>query len=60
MENDLDALLLDALLDEYDRLTEDLYFCKADLSKRRKLLERRLSVRRSIENLIATDKALSK
>ena len=55
MENDLDALL-----DEYDRLTEDLYFCKADVSKRRKLLKRKLSVRRSIENLIATDKALSK
>ena len=55
MENELDILL-----DEYDKLTEDLYFCKVDLTKRRKLLKRRCDIRRRIEILMTTEKSLSK
>ena len=55
MENELDMLL-----DEYDELTEDLYFCKVDLTKRRKLLRRRCNIRKRIETLMTTEKSLSK
>ena len=55
MENELDILL-----DEYDELTEDLYFCKANLEKRRKLLKRRCDIRKRIEILIVEEKSLSK
>ena len=55
MENELDMLL-----DEYDELTEDLYFCKVDLTKRRKLLKRRCDIRKRIETLMTTEKSLSK
>ena len=55
MENELDMLL-----DEYDELTEDLCFCKADLTKRRKLLKRRCDIRKRIEILMTTEKSLSK
>ena len=55
MENELDMLL-----DEYDELTEDLYFCKANLEKTRKLLKRRCDIRERIEILIVEGKLLSK
>ena len=55
MENELDILL-----DEYDELTEDLYFCKANLEKRRKLLKRRCDIRKRIETLMTIEKSLSK
>ena len=55
MENELDILL-----DEYDELTEDLYFCKANLEKRHKLLKRRCDIRKRIETLITIEKSLSK
>ena len=55
MENELDMLL-----DEYDELTEDLYFCKVDLTKRRKLLRRRCNIRKRIEKGMTKEKSLSK
>ena len=55
MENEIDILL-----DEYDELTEDLYFCKTDLNKRCKLLKKRLLVRQRINDLLESNKLISK